>query len=154
MKASCIKSRIIIIFLLFLISCQKTENFEFLRYETGGFGSPSYTFKLKKDRSFEIEIEHNPFNEIIDSSKIGKFYGKISEEEMLQIQKSIYNVTRNGYDYNNPEFVLDSGIHKLYVKTANSEKVFQTDNATKKFEDDIVEVFQKTAENQLNFKIQ
>jgi len=154
MKASRIKSRIIIIFLLFLFSCQKSGNFEFLRYETGGFGSPSYTFKLKKDRSFEMEIQHNPFNETIDSSKIGKFYGKISEEERLQIQKMISEVTRNGYDYNNPEFILDAGIHELYIKAEDSEKVFRTYHATENFKVDIIEPFQNIAENQVKFKIE
>ncbi|MGV4413289.1 hypothetical protein [Chryseobacterium sp. T1] len=154
MKSFRIKSRILIIFLLFIISCQKIENFEFIRYENGGFGSPNYIFKLKKDRSFEIEIQHNPFNETIDSSKIGQFYGKISEEEMLKIQKLIHKVTRTGYDYNNPELILDAGIHQLYIKTENSEKVFQTDHATKNFKVDIIEPFQNIAENNLKFKIE
>ena len=92
MTAPRINSTIIIILLFLLISCNK-RNFEFLRYETGGFGVPNYTLKIKKDRSFEIDIHHNPFNEVIDSSKIGKFYGKISEKEMIQIQKSIYKIT-------------------------------------------------------------
>ncbi|QFG52658.1 hypothetical protein [Chryseobacterium sp.] len=154
MKVTCIKCVIITIFLFTLFSCEKSENFEFLRYETGGFGSPSYTFTLKKDRSFEMEIQHNPFNETIDSSKVGKFYGKIAEDEMLQIKKSLYKVTRSGYDYNNPEFILDAGIHELYIKTANSEKVFQTHHATEDFKVDIIEPFHKIAEKQVKFKIE
>ena len=148
------KSTIVIILLFSLISCNKSENFEFLRYETGGFGSPNYTLKIKKDRSFEIDIQDNPFNEIIDSSKIGKFYGKISEKEMKQIQKSLYKITRKGYDYNNPEFALDAGEHELYIKEENSEKVFQTSHPTENFQADIIVPFLKIAENQIKFKIE
>lgn len=153
MKA-CIKCPIIIILLFSFISCNNSEKFEFLRYETGGFGSPSYTLKIRKDKSFEIDIQHDPFNEVIDSSKIGKFYGNISEKEMTEIQQSIYKISRKGYDYNNPEFVLDAGNYELYIEGKNSEKVFQTRHATENFQEDIIEPFQKIAENQVNFKLE
>jgi hypothetical protein len=154
MTTSPIKFQIIIILFLSLLSCQKSEDFEYLRYDTGGFGSAHYTLKLKRDRTFEIEIPHNPFNEEIDSSKIGKFYGKLSEKEMLKIQKLIYKVTRKGYDYNNPERAFDAGIHELYIKTENSDKVFHTDHATENFEVDIIKPFKHIAENQVKFKIE
>lgn len=137
-----------------LNSCSKKESFKSLTYKTGGFGVPNYHLIINEDKTFILNIDQNPLNEIIDLKKIGKFEGKISETEMFRIQTEIDKITRAGYDYNNPELILDAGNYELVINKINSIKVYQTNHATENFITDIINPLHEICEKHVKFKIE
>lgn len=154
MKILSLKFILITLFLFsILYSCRKNEDFKSLNYRSGGFGTNDYHLILNKNGNFSLEIEHNPLDDIVDSAKIGKFEGKLSESRMLQIQKAVSIVSTNGYDYHNPELAFDSGIYEVGVMTTTSTKIFKTHNATNNFRKDIIELLNEVCENDPKFKV-
>ncbi|REC41086.1 hypothetical protein [Chryseobacterium sp. 5_R23647] len=154
MKILSLKFILITLFLFsILYSCRKNEDFKSLNYRSGGFGTNDYHLILNKNRLFSLEIEHNPLDEIVDSAKIGKFKGELSESRMLQLQKAIATITTKGYDYHDPELVFDAGIYEIVVNTDTSTKIFKTNHATDNFRKDIIELLDEICENDPKFKV-
>jgi len=118
--------------------------FDSLRYISGGFGVDEYHFILKRDSTFTLKVGFNPLDE--DSTYVGTYKGKISSEEMLQIQKVVTEITKDGYDYNDPELVLDAGIYEVGINAGNSMRTYKTYNATENFRNDIINPLNKICE--------
>ena len=154
MKISSLKFILITLFLFsILYSCRKNEDFKSLNYKSGGFGTNDYHLNINKTGNFSLKIEHNPLDEIVDSAKIGKFEGKLSESRMLQLQKAVAKITTKGYDYHDPELAFDAGIYEIVVNTDTSTKIFKTNHATDNFRKDIIELLDEICENDSKFKV-
>ena len=135
---------ILLIFSFFIISCAKKTEFDSLRYISGGFGVDDYHFILDHNRTFTLKVGFNPLNE--DSTNVGTYKGKISSEEMLQIQKAVTEVMKDGYDYHDPELVLDAGIYEVGINIGKSMRTYKTDNATENFRNDVINPLNKICE--------
>ncbi|MBT0549954.1 hypothetical protein [Riemerella anatipestifer] len=127
---------IFVIVFFIITSCAEKKEFNSLVYRSGGFGIENYHLILNHDRSFALKVEYNPLT--ADSTNVGTFKGKISPEQMEKIEKAVAKITKKGYDYNDPEFVLDAGNYEVIINIDKSIKVYNTNNATDEFYNDII----------------
>lgn len=74
----------------------------------------------------------------MDSTNVGTFKGVLSSEQMGEIEEAVSKIIIKEYYYNDPEFTLDSGKYEVGIKIGESFKIFQTDNATENFSEDIL----------------
>ena len=134
----------VLIFVLFLNSCTEKSEFDSFIYKSGGFGIEDYNFIVNRDSSYTLKVGFNPLNE--DSTTVGSYKGKITSAQMETIQKAIAKITKEGYDYHNPEFTLDAGNYEVIINNSKFMKIYQTNNATQKFIIDIITPLNKICE--------
>lgn len=141
--------RIIILLLIsicFLDACSKMEDFESFNYTGGGFGRDGYKFSLEDDSTFALNVHFDPlFNE--DTIWERNYKGKLDAQKMKIITNAVDKITKQGYDYNDPELAMDAGMYKVVYISKNSIKTFETHNATDKFRKDLIKPLDSICED-------
>lgn len=142
--------KVILILLLCIIaiSCEKTTKFDNLIYEVGGFGLENTLLNLNNDGSYTLKVKADPLdlgdNETILPEKVYK--GKITNDELKQIQRGIYKISQKNYNYENPEFIITERVNKLVIREGKTSKEYIVSNASEDFHRDILNVLDDLCE--------
>lgn len=139
--------------LLILFSCEKKSDFDKLTYNYyGGFGGPIYKLNLKRDRKFQLKVDHvymegtDVFDFQFNSAKIGYFKGQISDDQMNRIKEDVFKITRKDYIYENAEISTDVPHLNLTINNGGLELKIETLDATKQFETDFINIINNICE--------
>ena len=142
-----------ILILCIFYSCNKEKEFTKIIYNNyGGFDGPVYHLLLNNNKNFTLNREliykngTTVFDFDYDSTKIGYFTGKISDEQMLEVKYGLSKISKKGYQYNNPESVSDIPHLNLTIFTENDTIIFETLHATEDFENNILKGLNKICE--------
>ena|SRR5690606_31623615 len=142
-----------ILILCIFYSCNKEKEFTKIIYNYyGGFDGPVYHLLINNNKNFTLNREliykdgTTVFDFDYDSTKIGYFKGKISEEQMLEVKYALSKISKKDYQYNNTESVTDIPHLDLTIFTENDTIIFETLNATEHFENDILKGLNKICE--------
>ncbi|WP_133946545.1 hypothetical protein [Epilithonimonas xixisoli] len=138
--------KVFLILLLFGISsCNKKTDFDKIIYNYyGGFDGPIYNLELKNNKNFILKRDlvlidgTSPFDFQYDSTKIGYFGGKITNEHFDQIKLGLTKILKKNYKYNDPEFTTDIPHLNLTIITSNDTIYIHTLNVTENFTNDIL----------------
>lgn len=142
------KRVILILLCIILVSCQKTTKFDNITYEVGGFGLENIHLSINDDGSYILKIRADLL-ELVDNETIlpERIYeGKITDDELKQIQRGIYKISQKDYIYENPEFVITERVNKLIIREGEISKKYIIYNASEDFHRDILKILNEICE--------
>lgn len=143
------KKILLILLCIILISCQKTTKFDNITYEVGGFGLENIHLSINDDGSYILKIRAEDLLELVNNETIlpERIYeGKITDDELKQIQRGIYKISQKDYIYENPEFVITERVNKLIIREGEISKKYITYNASEGFHRDILKTLDEICE--------
>lgn len=142
------KKVILILLCIIAISCEKTTKFDNLIYEAGGLGLENTHLNINNDGSYILKVKADPLelenNQTILPEKVYK--GKITNDELKQIQRGIYKIFQKDYICENPEFIITERVNKLVIREGKTSKKYIVSNTSENFHRDILNVLDKICE--------